>query len=359
MVKIPMTELNRLIGFRRLHHQRISSQQFASPDAVVRWMGAMQAQDYAQVVWAVGARTQHPALSAVEQAVADGKIICTWAMRGTIHFVPPENARWMLKWLAARVVDASDRRLKQLELTQSDIHRCRDLCENALQGGKRLTRDQLLEVFDQGGIAMTGQRGYHILTQLAQRGVICMGAREGKQQTFVLLEEWIAPAPTISREEALATIARIYFTSHAPATEYDLAWWVGTTISDARLGIAGAGDALRRETIDGQTYFMGSENEPVATAESAYLLPGFDEFLLGYKDRGAVVTPDHMQRIVPGNNGVFRPMIVVDGQIIGTWTRAVKKGHTEVTCTPFTQLSDTHLALTNAAAQSYANFQRA
>ena len=351
-----MTELNPVIGSRRLENQRISTARCTVPEDVVRWMGALQAQDYGQAVWAVALRTQGATLADVERAIAAGKIICTWPMRGTIHFIPPENARWMLELFAARVVKGSVRRLTQLDLTEADIARCQEIGVAALSGGGRLTRPQLLGVWEEAGISTAKQRGYALLTQLAQRGVICQGPRDGRQQTFVLLDEWAPGANDLSRTDALAQLARGYFASHGPATVYDLAWWVGSTLGDARLGIAGAQDDLRCETIDGQDYFTAVDSEPTVEEPSVHLLPGFDEYLLGYKDRGAVLAEGDMDRIVPGNNGMFLPMMVVDGQVIGTWTRAVKKTRVNVTLRPFTALSAAQMAAATAQAERYAAF---
>jgi hypothetical protein len=349
--------LYRDTGFRRLSSQRIAREKFEKPEDVVRWMGALQAQDYLQAVWAIGLRTRSGTLADVEQAIEDGKIIRTWPMRGTIHFIPSADARWMLKLSASRMLAADARRMSQLELSVEIMARCQDLFYNALSGGRRLSRAEMMKLLEDAGISTHLQRGYHILWYSAQSGVICMGPMQDKQQTFVLLDEWASDARDLPREEALAELARRYFSSHGPATLHDFAWWAGITISDARRGLEAAQSGLISEAIQDKEYWMnGSASLPTGGDESSvHLLPGFDEYLLGYKDRSAVLAAEHAQKIVPGNNGMFLPMIVVAGQVVGTWKRNIKKKAVDVTLHPFTPLD--HLAAQAVeAAQSYADF---
>jgi hypothetical protein len=344
------------IGCHRLANQHIAGDRFDHPEDAVRWMGALQAQDYGQAVWAIGVRTQSATLADVERAIADAKIIRTWPMRGTIHFIPPENARWMLNLSAVRMLAADRRRMAQLDLTVDIIARCGDLFREALSGGKRLSRPAMMALLEDAGISTQGQRGYHILWYLSQSGVICLGPMEGKQQTFALLEEWAPDARDLPREEALAELARGYFTSHGPATVHDFAWWAGLTVTDARQGLEGAKPALASETIEDTEYWYsaGAPSLPDGVGE-AVLLPGFDEFLLGYKDRSAVLAAEHAQKVVPGNNGIVLAMIVVSGQIVGTWKRRLKKKAVEVTLLPFAPLGPAEDQVL-AAAQAYADF---
>lgn len=345
------------IGLQRLANQHISGTKFETPGGVVRWMGAMQAQDYLQAVWAVGLRTQSGLLTEVEQAIKDAQIIRTWPMRGTIHFIAPEDAKWRLNLSASRMIAADQRRLSQLNLDVKLMKRCQDIFREVLSGGKRLTRSALLNGLGERGIEAEKGRGYHILWYAAQEGVICMGPNEGKEQTFVLLDEWVPNLREITREEALAELALRYFCSHAPATVHDLAWWAGITVTDARSGVASIKEQLICEKINGKEYWMSADS-PTPAAEdepSIYLLPGFDEYLLGYKDRSDVLAAEHAQKIVPGNNGVFRPMIVVNGQVVGRWQRSITKKAVKVSFDPFTELSDFDTRLLQQA-NAYATF---
>jgi hypothetical protein len=345
------------LGGSRLASQAIADHQFDHPQEVVRWMGALQAQDYGQALWAIGVRTQSATVMDVEQSIATGQILRTWPMRGTIHFVPAKDAKWMLQLSAARMLAADARRLQQLELDEKIIGHCGELFYEALHGGKRLSRPDILQLLEAAGISTKNGRGYHILWHLARSGLICIGPREGKQQTFVLLDEWVPRPRQLSRDEALAELASRYFTSHGPATLHDFAWWAGITVADAKAGLEGAKPQLISQTMDGKVYWFASDaphaKEPQAS--TVYLLPGFDEFMLGYKDRSAILAAEHAPQVVPGNNGVFQPTIVYDGQIVGTWKSKLKPRAAELTLFPFDTSPAIEPQLAPALAR-YSNF---
>jgi hypothetical protein len=345
------------IGLRRLLNQRIAGATFQTPADVVRWMGAMQAQDYHQALWAIGLRMQAATVAQVEQAIAAGHILRTWPMRGTIHFVPPDDAKWMLTLCAARMLAADARRMRQLDLTLEIIERCQAVFVDALSGGKRLTRAAMLTLLENAGISTAGQRGYHILWYLAQSGVICLGPMEDKQQTVALLDEWAPHAHDLPREEALAELTRRFFISHGPATLADFARWSGLTMTDAKAGVRMNSDALIAATIDGTEYWLSKDQaeQTLDAAAGVYLLPGFDEYVLGYKDRSAVLTAEHAQKIVPGNNGIFFPTVVIDGQIVGVWKRTRKRKGVDMSFEPFTAFGEREAQVV-AAAQEYSDF---
>jgi winged helix DNA-binding protein len=350
-----MTDMD--IARQRLVNQRIDGEKFEKPEEVVRWLGAIQAQDYLQALWAIGLRLQSATVADVERAISDGKIVRTWPMRGTLHFVPPEDARWRLRLSASRILARDGRRLEQLGLDEGIMERCKELFYDALKGHKRLSRPEMMQLLEEAGISTQNQRGYHILWYLSQSGLICPGPMQGKQQTFVLLDEWVPYSRELSREESLAELAKRYFASHGPATVHDLAWWAGLTVTEARSGLEAAKSGLVSEKIDGREYWTTGD-APGHTARdgsSIHLLPAFDEYLLGYKDRGAVLAVDDALRVVPGKNGVFFPTIVVDGRVVGTWKRKLKKNSVDITLSPFAHLDDLDVRAIEAAG-SYSDF---
>lgn len=321
---------------RRLINQRIAAKKFAQPEMVVRWMGAMQAQDYTQAIWAIGLRTQSATLVDVEQAIAEGKILRTWPMRGTIHFVPARDAKWMLMLSARRTIASDRRRQEQLDLDLPLLERCKQLLYDALHGGRRLSRPDVMSLLKNAGISTENQRGYHILVYAALSGLICLGPMQDRQQSFVLLDEWVPDAHVLSREEALAELAARYFTSHGPATLRDFAWWAGLTLTDARSGLAASHKSLTSVTINAVDYWFADQASlDERESEDVHLLPGFDEYLLGYTDRSAMLASEHASKIVPGGNGVFKPMLVLDGYIVGGWMRSLKKNRLEITINQF------------------------
>jgi hypothetical protein len=203
-----------------------------------------------------------------------------------------------------------------------------------------LTREALYALLATVHISTAGQRGLHILWRLAHDGVICFGPREGKQPTFVLLDEWVPNAINLDRGEALAKLALRYFTGHGPATLRDFVWWSGLKVSDAKAGLDLVASQLVPEKIDDEVYWMPQDMPAFHdVSPTAYLLPGFDEYMLGYKDRSAALDPVHAQKLIPGNNGMFMPTIVMDGYVVATWKRTLKKNAVLITAAPFTSLN--------------------
>jgi hypothetical protein len=341
----------------RLYHQQISHQIFQNPGDVVSWMGAMQAQDYTGAKWSVGLRLPHATDAEIEEAIVKKLIVRTWPMRGTLHFVAAADIRWILKLLTPRIIAGSAGRHRQLELDEKVFTRSKKLFIRALQDGKQLTRNDMYSLLENAGIATKGQRGIHILWRTAQEGLICFASHQGKQPSFALLDEWVPAGQNLSHDESLATLALRYFTSHGPATLQDFTWWSGLKTADARAGISMAGSKLIRENVKGTDYWMSSAVPSLSrTASEVFLLPGFDEYMLGYKDRSVILDPLHAQKVVPGNNGMFAPTIVSKGEIKGTWKRVFKNSHIAMTIQPFLPLSKTDQQAVERQARHYGKF---
>ena len=347
-----MTSLN--IPRLRLQNQQIAQTSFEKPGDLVAWLGAVQAQDYLGALWAVGLRIEHATEKDIEQAISERTIVRTWPMRGTLHFVAPADVRWMLKLLTPRFIARSRGQYHQAELDDTVFSRSCKILVKALQGGKRLPRNAVYKALETAHIPTTGQRGLHILGWLAQQGVICFGPREGKQQTFVLLDEWVPEDKTLERDEALAELARRYFTSHGPATLQDFGWWSGLTAADAKAGLEMAKSQFIQAVIDGQTYWLPSSLPTLKDhSPTAHLLPAYDEYTVAYKDRSAVLDPAAAKH---SGNGIFSPIIVADGQIVGTWKRTFKKDTVFIETSLFTPLSKARSRALSAAAHRFGRF---
>ena len=341
----------------RLIAQRIAAPASASPVDTVRWMLALQAQDFPGVKWSVGLRERGGTQAGVEAACDAGEIVRSWPMRGTLHLVPAEDLKWMLELTTPRSVASAGDRRAYLGIADLDVERARDIAIAALAGGRVLTREALLASIEAGGVSTHGQRGYHLLWYLAQTGTLVLGPADGRGQTFVLLDEWVPRPRRLERDEALGELARRYFASHGPATVKDLARWSGLPMAQVRLGIGVASASLATLELDGVSYYLAPETLDADPAVGrVHLLPGFDEYLLGYQDRSAVLAPEHSQAIVPGGNGVFRPTIVVDGAVVGTWRRTIKARQVTVEATPFAPLSRPIQSGLREAVETYGAF---
>ena len=310
----------------RMAAQLIDPAQQRTPTEVVQHFLAMQAQDFAQALWAVGLRSPGSTRSDVLAMLEQGDVVRALPMRGTLHFVPAEDLGWMLSLTSARTLQGVSTRFRTLGLDAVTLEKAYAVTAKALAGGGRLTRDEFMKLLTANDISPEGQRGYHVIFYLVQRQLVCWGPPAGTQQALVLNEEWITKPRTLTREESLREFAVRYFTSHGPATERDLAWWTKLTLADVRAAIASAGDALT-QLRSGQTNYWMATSAPGAgaTSSAVHALPGFDEYLLGYGDRSASLADEHFQRIVPGNNGMFLPMIVAGDRVVGTWRRDLKR----------------------------------
>jgi hypothetical protein len=295
------------------------------PDAV-RWMTASQAQDLQAALWAVGLRVPGSGLSNVRAALDSGSIVRSWPMRGTLHLVAPEDLRWMLGLTAERLTKSIAGRHRELGITWADIEKCRDVALEHVAGGGSMSRSELFAAFESAGQPTTGQRGIHILGTLCRHAWLVQGPLAGNQQLMVAFEDWIPVSRELERQEALAEFMLRYFCSHGPATVRDFAWWTGLTLTEVRGAFEKIRGKLAAVEFEGASYWMSPEtaallDDGVPGQRSVLLLPGFDEFLLGYTDRSLVLAPEHADRIVPGGNGVFKKTLVAGGEVIGTWAR--------------------------------------
>lgn len=329
------------IGLLRLVAQRIAGPGLATPTEAVRWLTAVQAQDQAGALTSVAMRTAAPALGAVEQALDGGELVKSWPMRGTLHLVVAEDLAWMLDLLARRVIAGAAARRAHLGLTPRMLERAEEVAVRALEGGGRMRREELHRVWDEAGLATAGQRGYHLLWHLAHMGTLCFGPIGDGHHLVVLVKEWIPRPRRLERDEALGEVAERFFRSHGPATVKDLMRWAKLLAADARAGLALARDRLARAEVAGVEYFFDPQTPELLQAHrrqarAVFLLPGFDEFILGYQDRGAVLPAEYADHIVPGGNGMFRPTIVSDGRVVGTWTRVGRGAERAIRATPFT-----------------------
>jgi Winged helix DNA-binding domain len=348
-------DLNR----HRLINQQIAGSRFQEPAALVSWLGGLQAQDYAQAKWAIGSRLPDLTEEAVEQAIASRALVRTWPMRGTLHLVAAADVRWLLTLLAPRLIAANATRYRQLELDTATLMHSQQVLARVLAGGKQLTRPELTRAFNQAGIDVSGQRLSHILQRAALDQLICFGARQGKEFTYTLLEEWVPAGKALVREQALAELARRYFYSRGPATLADFGWWSGLAAADARAALEMIKPELHAETMSGQQYWLppaAAVPQPeTAPAPEAYLLAGFEEYILGYKDRSASLDNRQSQQVVL-RTGIIHPVMVLNGRVIGTWKRTFKKSALVVETKPLQPLSEAEQQAFAAAARRYARF---
>jgi hypothetical protein len=340
----------------RLASQQIAETKFKGAKELVGWMGAMQAQDYAMVKWAMGVRLPGATEQDIEAALSNGEIIRIHLLRPTWHVVSSEDIHWLLDLTAPRLKASLKTRHRQLELSEAILNKSNAIFEEALSGGKHLTREELTAELKKANIATDNNRLSHLLYWAELEGLLCSGGTKEGKTTHALLQERVPKTKSLTREEALATLAQRYFTSHGPATLQDFVWWSGLSVGEARQGLEMVKAAFSSETVDSQTYWLTPSTAiSKRDEESAFLLPAFDEFIISYKDRRASLPLENHKKSV-SDNGIFWPIIVVNGQVMGNWKRTVKKDKVLVETKFFQQPDTITRGRVEKAAMPFSNF---
>ncbi len=332
-----------------------------SPREVATWFGAMQAQDVASGAWSLGTRIPGSTEADIHAAFERAEVLRTWPMRQTVHIVPATDARWMLEVTGVRGLSNMVRRRKELGLLPQDLERACDTLRSLLSGGGPKPRADLLAALADEGIPTDGQRGYHLLAYASLIGLTCIGPQRGSVQTIALLDEWAPQQVELSREDALVELAHRYVRSHGPAPLKDFAGWTGLTLADARIGLSGNEGRLTRIGDGADALWLTSDlAETLSSGEvvdhATLALPGYDEYLLGYKDRSLHGDEQLLDRVVPGGNGVFRATIVIRGSVVATWKRTLSPTRVHIEVEPFASLTKRQRAATEGALGTYAAY---
>jgi hypothetical protein len=309
----------------RIQSHQLRNPGFNDPEKLVAWMGAIQAQDYSMSKWALGVRLRSATIGDVEAALNKGKILRTHVLRPTWHLVAAEDIRWMLQLSGERIKSSSASRDRILEITEELYSECNRLIGRILEGNNHLTRQELAAELAKAGIAVNTSRMIHFMMRAEIEGIVCSGIDKGNRQTYALIDERIPLAKTLHREEALTTLATKYFRSHSPASVQDFAWWSGLSAGDARQAI----HLIRSELFtvrfrENPLFVHQSCCNDLKPLDTFYFLPAFDEYIIAYRDRTSVLGAEHHAKAF-SKNGIFHPLIVSNGRIIGTWQKAAGK----------------------------------
>lgn len=304
----------------RLRAQRLTGPPYASPGAAVGAMGAVQAQDYPAACWALSLRTGAGATT-IDRLFDEGALLRTHVLRPTWHLILPSDVRWLQELTGGRIVRGLAGRYRQLELDESQVMRALDAMAGALAGGHHLTRAELGAVLQRAGVSPEGQRLPHLLARAEHQALIVSGPRRAGQFTWALLEERAPDARRLPREEALVELVVRYFRGHGPAQVQDFAWWSGLSVADARAGLAAAGPALERIEVEGSEYWLDAGlGEVPGAGGCVHLLPNFDEYTVGYRDRSPAIDPDRPPDLAGFAFGsILSNVVTVAGRVRGSW----------------------------------------
>ncbi|MES2678968.1 MAG: winged helix DNA-binding domain-containing protein [Bacteroidota bacterium] len=340
----------------RLANHGLTGDKFKSLAECVGQLGAMQAQDLNMAKWALGIRVKNITETQVNNAIDKGEILRTHVLRPTWHLVSPKNIYWMLALTAPRIRATMKSRDKQLGLTEKIFAKSNSVIEKAFEKEDDLTRDDLIAALTKARIATNENRASHLFVHAELNGLLCSGKSKALKSTFALLEKRVKKPNTISKEEALAKLAGLYFKSHAPASLPDFTWWSGLSPVDSKIAVESIRKDLEELKLGEQTLFtFGSVILPRNKKETIHLLPGFDELVISYKDRSAAITPDHNKRAI-SINGIFNPTLMVNGHVVGTWKRSIVKDKVFITPEFFAKPGSDLKEQIKKAAEDYGRF---
>lgn len=340
----------------RLFNQQIAETKFSKPEEIVTHHVAMQAQEYAMAKWAIGLRLSNIFDDDVENAFNEGRILRTHIMRPTWHFVSPDDIRWMISLTAPRVNAVNAFMYRKCELTSEIFNQCNDIIVANLEGNKNLTRAVLKSELEKKIVTGDGVRLSCIMMQAELEGIICSGPRDGKQFTYALLDERVPKSRTLTKEESVAELAKRYFKSRGPAQIEDFVMWSGLTVKDAKLGIAALPKDFVTEEIDEKNYIYFPHSKSSAKTQSTFLMPDYDEYGMSYKDRSAIYNLPPKILDNPKLNIPYNRMIVVDGQIVGSWKRTIKGNEIDIELNYFKKLNKKQEQAVQIAVKNFCSF---
>jgi hypothetical protein len=338
-------------GQQRIRALRLRHQRLAAGTSVAGWVGvadvargmlALQGQDPAGASWALALRaSSRPDQDEVAAAFERGEVVRNRPSRGTLQVCAPEDLHWLSATMTPRSLGAAEKRRQPIGVTPAMIEGVGEVLRDELADGATRTRAELVGACRRAGIELDGTQAGHVLRHHTEVMTIIFVGAPGRVDRFGLADDQISTPRRVERDEALAEIARRYFAARGPATPQCLGWWANLSMGDVRAGIDAAGSALTTLDVDGDRFVLEAgaaavDDDELATAlDDAHLLPPFDEYLLGYRHRDPVIDPTHVERVVPGRNGMFKPIVVVGGEVVGTWSRAVTARRVTVIIDPF------------------------
>ncbi|NYF14550.1 hypothetical protein HDC34_002877 [Pseudoclavibacter sp. JAI123] len=323
---------------------------------------AMQGQDLPGALWSLGLRSGST-IGEVRASFDRGELVRCWPLRGTLHVVPARDLPWLQPLTADRARASMRKRHQDLGIDAASENAARNSLYTEMDARgetRRLTRAELFAAWERDGISTGGQRGAHLLWLLSLDTTLVYGPFTGTEQQLVLGAEWIANPVILDHDAAVRELVQRYLRGHGPATLADLQYWCKLPLTPLRSAIDELGDSLAGVQFDGTHHLVDAavlDARERPKSAPTLLLPGFDEWILGYQDRSASVHPDHADLIVPGGNGMFRSTVVRSGTCVGLWSRKTTATKTNVVATPLADgFSATAVREITAQVDRYAAF---
>ncbi|OHT46621.1 winged helix DNA-binding domain-containing protein [Flavobacterium tructae] len=340
----------------RLISQKLHKTTDSTPQEIVQHLGAMQAQDYAMAKWAVGSRCD-TSEKAIEEAINSAQIIRTHILRPTWHFVSADDIYWMLDLSGPQVKRIVTSYVKKYGYDAKKLDQTNAAIQKILAGNNHLTREEIMQELSITKTPSPDHLSGPIMMYAELDGLVCNGKMNGKQMTYALLEERVPKTQgRLTQEEGLIKLALRYFESHGPATLLDFSWWSGFSPTSCKNTINAIELQLNSITIEDQKYWFKND---ISTEddfrESIHFLPAFDEILISYKSREASILPEHQPKAFT-NNGIFKPIILENSKVIGTWKRTIKRDHAKIETQFFNETENHKKAILFEAIKPFENY---
>lgn len=345
------------IASERLNSQHMMHDNKRSPEILVSWLGAVQAQDYYGAKWSVGLRLSNISDKDVEKALESKQIVRTWANRGTLQLVHASDIKWLLNIISPRIISRNSRRYLELGLDEKTLRMGETVLEDALQGTNGLKRSELKEILGENGISTEGQRTAFILQRASLDGYIHQGIAIKNDPVYHSMMD--IPTSQLNHEESLKELSKRYFDSHGPATLKDFVWWSGLTVNEAKIGLKSIKSELNKSEIGNLTYWSGTvptnKDFDDESSPNVNILPPYDDYLLGYHDRGASMD-EATKKLLKPMYGRFNPVIIVNGIVTGTWKREIQGDKVFIKLNHFRQLTENEEEALNKEVKRYSKF---
>jgi len=338
--------------------QLLTQHRKPSAAQVVAHLGGVQAQDYAGAKWSVGIRLSDTGEDAVQRAIAEGEIMRTWVYRGTLHLISTAAAPWLLRLIAPSVIAANQRRYRELGLDETMLKKSNCLIREILESEDLpVARSKICKLLEINGISTGGQKAHYLLQRAGLDGLLCLGPNRGHESTCQPAPIEPGSAQIMKPGQAMMRLGELYFAGHGPAAIQDFSWWSGLPLTLVRKALAGFsspqplfGAGKQMWAGEGQT-----AADPASLKHSVFLLPPFDEYLLGYKDRSAALDPAFVKKVNAGG-GMMKPTVIVNGKVAGVWKQTRRKDRIMISVDPFRKLLDREYRVLARAADRYGRF---
>jgi winged helix DNA-binding protein len=298
---------------------------------VVDRLCGVQAQVASSADLAIRIRRETSRQGEVARALRDGRLIKTWAMRGTLHLLTAEEAGTFLAVMATGRSWERPSWQRYFGVAPKQVEALRHAVGVALEG-RCLTRDELVAaVVAQRGLRHVGEAlrsGWGtLLKPIAWQGGLCFGPSLGTRVTFMRPEDasprWSGlPDPDDAAPAAIVAYFRAYGPSTIEAFGNWLAGgWFGKRQLRAWFGTLD--ERLAEVDVDGErAYVLAEDLDELASTgptSAVRLLPGFDQYVLGPGTGDGRVVPASRRAAVSRQSGWISPVVVVGGVVSGTW----------------------------------------